>query len=771
MSIVKSSAILNSDGYVVSNSLRFRASASAYLSRTFGTPTNNKIWTFSKWTKRGTLGSQNIILSAYDGASSVQGQIQFNADDTISLLFGGASATALTTTAKFRDPAAHYHVVVSVNATTTTSNIWINNQLVATSTSYPSSVASQINGALSHKLGTQYNAATGFFDGYMSEINFIDGQALDPSAFGQIDPDSGIWIPKKYTGTYGTNGFYLPFNDGSSLANLTADKSGNGNNWTANNISLTTGTTYDLMKDSPTNGVNDVGNYATLNPILEKTGNSTTAITLSNGNLKATVTTSSGSSYAKSTIALPKSGLYYWETTITKAADASIHGVNEWGVGINFAVGTYLEDGYYRKLDGSYIAFGSSFTTGDIIGVAFDCNNGKLFFAKNGVWQNSGDPIAGTGYAESVIAVGCFPTISQNTSSGLTAIFDINFGQRPFAYTPPTGFKSLCSSNLPTPTIKKGSDHFNIKLDTGANIKTSSEALYTSFLEWIKDRANSNNHQLMDTVRGTSNVLQSNTTSTETTYTAPSGSSISWVWKAGGAPVPNTDGTIASQVSANVAAGFSIVSHSGNGINNATVGHSLGVAPSMVITKGKTSGDEWPVYHKSLAAANNLYLHLTNAQNAISSVSQGGIAGVSSTTFTCGIGSVNLNNTNALGHNYISYCFAEVEGFSKFGSYVGNGNADGAFVNCGFRPRYVLIKNASSAEVWFALDAIRDTYNPESNYLLPNTNNAEAATNLLDFASNGFKIRTTGPSTNTNGNTYIFAAFAENPFALNPRAR
>jgi hypothetical protein len=343
----------------------------------------------------------------------------------------------------------------------------------------------------------------------------------------------------------------------------------------------------------------------------------------------------------------------------------------------------------------------------------------------------------------------------------------INFGATTLAYSIPATYAKVNTANLPAVSIKKPSDHHNIVLAAGASIKTSSEALYTYFLEWIKDRANSNNHQLIDTVRGTSAVLQSNSTGAETTYSAPSGTSVGWAWKAGGTAVSNTAGSITSSVSANTTAGVSVVAWTGTGgSGTATVGHSLGVIPKFVIVKSRSGATDWGVYHASLTSTNyGIKLNSTAAQ-----FNYGGtFISPSSTLLTIARDSSMLNT---LSSNYVAYCFAEIPGYSKFGSYVGNANADGPFVYCGFRPRWLLVKVATIAgNQWVLHDTSRDTYNATVNNLYPNLSNAESAldtgggVNSIDILSNGFKIRTTNASSlNDNAHTFIFAAFAEYPF-------
>jgi hypothetical protein len=303
---------------------------------------------------------------------------------------------------------------------------------------------------------------------------------------------------------------------------------------------------------------------------------------------------------------------------------------------------------------------------------------------------------------------------------------------------------------------------------------------------WEKARNNAYNHQLVDSVRGVANTLNSNLTNAESsqpTYVTSFNSNgytlgandygtgvtlVDWCWKAGGTVTANnnTVGTITSTVSANTTAGFSVVTYTGTGAN-ATVGHGLGVAPSMVIVKRRNSTGNWPVQHTSVSASNVLFLDLTNAQTA-------------STTFqqiypTASIFYIDGGNANvgANGGTYVAYCWAPVAGYSAFGSYTGNGSTDGPFIYTGFRPRWIMIKaiTVATAYSWVVLDSSRNTYNLADSKLLPNSSVVEndagaiggAGVNAFDFVSNGFKSRTLNLITNESGTTYIYAAFAENP--------
>jgi hypothetical protein len=304
---------------------------------------------------------------------------------------------------------------------------------------------------------------------------------------------------------------------------------------------------------------------------------------------------------------------------------------------------------------------------------------------------------------------------------------------------------------------------------------------------WLKNRSAGNNHQLFDAVRGVQKALYSDLTLAEATNANAltafgsdgftlgtesgingSGSSfVSWNWRASNATaVTNTAGSITSTVSANTTSGFSVVTYTGTGAN-ATIGHGLGSAPRMIIIKDRSNVRGWPVYHASFGNTGAGYLNGSGAWDAPTS------AYWNNTSPTSNVFSVSNNAiNNSSGSTYVAYCFAEVPGYSRFGSYTGNGSTDGPFLFCGFRPAYVMVKLTSSAgESWYVLDNKRNTANSMTQLLFPNLSNAELSGSsglYLDFVSNGFKLRTDGSSFNSSGATYIFAAFAETPqkFAL-----
>ncbi len=765
-------------GYNISRSVRLRSSASAYFNRTnASSPTNAIKWTWSGWVKRGSLGAQQNLVGATNSGSD-DTYFNFNPSDKIVLgsYTGAGTDYGITTVAVFRDPSAWYHVVAVLDTANATSAdraiIYVNGvrQTVTNSASgmWPQNAtnnkintASQVVNIGRRSLGDSY------LDGYLTEINFIDGQALTPSSFGETDAVTGVWKPKKYGGTYGTNGFYLNFSDNSSntAATIGKDYSGNGNNWTPNNISVTSGTTYDSMIDVPTNyadGGNGRGNYCTLNPLQPA---STTVVVPTDGNLKMTGTASGNN--VTGTMAIQAS-TYFEGTVITGG------GTLQFGIRNLSTSNTYVYDSSGNKvLAGTSTAYGASFTTNDVIGVAVDPVNLTLQFFKNGTSQ---------GTITSAFPSGDYVPFFYASNTNASAV---NFGQRPFSYTPPSGFKALNTFNLPTPTIVNGANYMaaTTYTGTGATQTISNSANGVSFqpdLVWTKARSAAIAGLVYDSVRGATKYLQTNSTGAEGTgadsltafasngFTVGADTSttgvnqntttyVGWQWKAGGTSSSNTNGSITSTVSVNATAGFSVVTWTGTG-SNATVGHGLGVAPKMIILKPRNAADNWPVWHSSFAVNEYVYLNLTNAKASLSTFMNSTLP--SSTVFSLGTWS----NTNTNAQTMVAYCFAEVAGYSKFGSYTGNGSTDGVFVQLGFRARYLLIKETGNANSWEVYDTARNTSNVQTKRLFPNDSLAEATTDpSLDILSNGFKCRAGNTGINRSGGTYIFAAFAENP--------
>ncbi len=582
-------------------------------------------------------------------------------------------------------------------------------------------------------------------------------------------------------GTY----IYMAFADNREYA-YWLDQSGNNNDWTSNNL-----TESDVMVDSPTN------NFATFDALRGRRPS------LFEGNL-LTETSTNTISRSVDTNFRPVSGKWYVEVYIK--VDGANSGQNATNVGVandGFTAGDVFQghnNGVSYQMDGTkYInttnsAYGSSYATGDIIGIAYDVDNDNITFYKNGVSQ--GELTSGFDLSNGRVVV------ATNSSTATGQRYAINFGQDSsfaglktaqgnqdsnnigdFYYTPPSGFLALCTKNLPDVAVVP-SEHFNTVTYSG---NATARSITTGFQPdwiWIKSRSVDHWHTLTDSVRGITKNLYSNETNAEQTYTnrvtslnsdgfslgteanvnQNSQTFVAWNWKANGSGSSNTDGSITSTVSANTDAGFSIVSYTGNGTDGATIGHGLNQAPEIAIIKNREQARNWTVY----GYPNNdaftqdgsvLYLNLTDAmeQSTTKEISLGS----SLITVVDSGDDINANNDN-----HIAYCFHSVDGYSKVGSYTGNGNADGTFVYTGFAVKWVLIKRTNSAGQGAPIfDSARNEFNVTDKRLNSNDSVAEVTTDgNIDLLSNGFKARNTDGSVNTSGGEYIYIAFAETPF-------
>jgi hypothetical protein len=465
--------LLTSAGaYSISRSVRLNSADSAYFSRTPASSGNRKTWTWAGWVKRSGLGSGTLFSVSTTGTPASDDNISFDSStNSFQVQFYESSTlnARVLSASVFRDVSAWYHFVVSVDTTQAAEanriKVYANgSQITSFSTAtYPSqNYDSGYSTTNRHSIGRNDGNATAYFSGYLADIHFIDGQALDPTSFGFFD-SNGIWQPKAYTGTYGTNGFHLDFADNSTTTSgsnvgIGKDISGNGNYWDSNNISVAAGAGNDSLVDVPTNGTETDtglggevrGNYATFNPISVQPGYRGTR-TLTNGNLDYRGDENSPgltAPPAESTIGVT-SGKWYCEMVFTNTfiGDGS-------GIGISGPLGF----GFIRNESTPYFVslipgvsdinpFGSNFTIGDVLGVALDLDNGTLDFYKNG--STYGSQIAGIPASTWFFWAWCRDSGGSGGFSAVTA----NFGQRPFAYTAPSGFKALCTANLPSTTI------------------------------------------------------------------------------------------------------------------------------------------------------------------------------------------------------------------------------------------------------------------------------------------------------------------------------
>jgi len=446
----------------------------------------------------------------------------------------------------------------------------------------------------------------------------------------------------------------------------------------------------------------------------------------------------------------------------------------------------YFGDGN-KQVDGTSSAYGASYTTNDVIGVAVDVDNNQITFYKNGASQGA---ISYTFSSKPTL----FTFVRREASTD--ASYSFNFGQRPFVYTAPANHLALNTFNLPTPTIgysaaELANEYFDATTYTGNNTTnaiTNSGSMQPDFL-WIKSRSTAANHALMYSIRGVASQLQSSTTNAESSNSAGRGlqsfnsngftlglesdavggtnangaSYVGWQWRASNTTaVTNTNGSITSSVSANTTAGFSIVTYTGTG-STGTVGHGLGVAPKMIISKNRSAAEEWRVGHIGLTNMASWHINL----NGSAAQSNSGAAIWNNTTPTSTIFGVGTDTSvSGSGNLIVAYCFSEVAGYSAFGSYTGNASTDGPFIFTGFRPAFVIIKCSSTTGEWHTWDYARGSSNVNSKVLQPNSSNSETDTSdyNIDFLSNGFKIRNASNLDNQSGQTFIYMAFAQSPF-------
>ena len=992
------------DGYQIDRSLRFNSGDSAYLNRTPSSAGSRTAWTWSGWVKRSKFGVTNQSFFGSENASNREAYLAFLSNDKLKFGDTGTGSSSyilnLHTTQVFRDPSAWYHIVAvwdSGNATQADrARLYVNGVRVTSFSTNTNSVSlnadSYINGANQHFISryVNYSNSAVHNDGYLADVHFIDGQALAATDFGAFDADTGVWNPKRFSGSFGTNGFHLKFDDYSTVAALGTDSSGNTNTFTTNNFSVssvdaiyavfsgssnqylrksgsgvlpgssgsftiechfyphttnviglfdggagqtniirnysnnvienqgggsvnfagdytqnawnhlavtydgytdtmtvylngtssgtatfssfTAGSNFDIgtingggdgrfdgfirnfrvthsvvyssaftapshtanltaitntnllalttssegltgdastnnytlsnngtvtsvalsgpsgvdsMIDTPTNyeadSGNNGGNYCTWNPLAKSNDH-----TLSNGNLDSSFSNATPTSTTVGTIGMT-SGKFYWESTLTAqtGSNSGVAGLSAVSSGMDrpgFDSNTWFYNSSNGNLyhNNSNSSYGSSYAVGDVIGTAFDADNGNLYFYKNGVVQNSG-----TAAATGLTSGPYFPAIGDiSVSNTFTA--STNFGQRPFAYTPPTGYVSLCTQNLSNPTIADGSDYFDTKLWTGNGSTQSITGLeFSPDFVWIKSRNFATDHALFDVVRGATKRIRANQTNAENTdantltafnsdgFSLGSSSAVNnntktfvgWAWDAGSS---NTTVAVDANGSglpgaecvyrANTTTGFSVV-RVANPTSTQTRVHGLNKKPDLIICKSTGSSDSWHTYHSSLGYTK--YINLNSTAGQFSS-DQFGSQEPTSTYFY--VKSNTASGANKSG-GMIYYIWTAVEGYSAFGTYTGNGSADGPFVYTGFRPAFVIRKRTdTSGGGWYLIDTARDTYNVADTFLDAADTDADASGTGLDILSNGFKLRNGDAGTNANGGTYIYMAWAENPF-------
>ena len=808
---------------VTSRSLRLEKDDSSYLNFTNGTATDISKWTVNFWWKQGahtlSYSSDYVTLWGVEGPgttsfSFIEGDLHFYLNYN-----SGGSQIVLRSNRKFRDPSAWYNFHVKFDrAQGTAANrlkIFVNGVDLddegGYSTDQRSTIASDsssgwnvsgTSAAIGRRSG---DTASRYSQGYMAYFHNIDGQYLDATDFIQIK--DGVCVPKLYSGSYGNNGWKLEFlqtgTGTASSSTIGADTSGNDNHWTSNNLAST-----DIMLDHPEN------NFCTLNPVAY-----TTIGTLTQGNL--TLATSTNNRAVHGTFSLPPSGKWYYEVHIDSvqsggaiyygwSTDTSL-GVDEYAPSKGIFFSSYNEQ---VLLDGSGQSggYGSTGTdrgsNGDIYSILLDVDNGRFYYAKNGTYFNSADPAAGTGgldVSATLTAADTRVTPCLSRGGSYNETYSVNFGQDSkdvssansdengfgtFEHSVPAGFLALCSANLPDPTIGPNQsdladENFNTVLYTGNGSTQSITGVgFQPNWTWIKNRDQNDSNVLTDSVRGVTKELQSDTATDEITnadgltsfdsdgfslgadvaYNTSTESYVSWNWKMGTAFSNDASatgvGTIDSTGSVNTTNGQAIISYTGTG-SAGTIAHGLDSAPDWIMVKNLDDNSKnWNVYVPDLG---NTYLELNNGTAGFTGSSYFNNTAPTDSVFSVGT----AGSTNASTDAFIAYVFHSVEGYSRYGVYEGNANADGSYVYLGFRPRWFMFKDAANTNIeWNIFYDEASPFNEMDDYIAAGGNAAAESTNVstrkLDFVSNGVKFRDANAQ-NYNAK-YVYMAFAKTPF-------
>lgn len=776
-------------GYTIDNSVWLDGSAD-YFSRT-PSASNRTTFTISMWFKRNSTGVATNVFNASSATPSTDSDwlhCTFDANDQ--LFVRGWTTVWRKTNQKFRDTTGWYHLVIAFDTTNGTAadrlKVYLNGAEITsweTNNAPSASLSTAWNDNIEHNFARRIDTADRHANSYLAETAHVDGSALTPTSFGETDAN-GAWVPKDLSGlTWGTNGFWLDFSG--TITTTVTDVSSNSNNWTSNSI-----TAAQQVTDTPTS------NFPTINPLA---GNS--SVTLSGGNLSFTCTPAAYHNRC-STVGMPTgSGMYYAEMTLGTDLDFPYFGLthdenedgrlgeltDDYTIVSNVGATEYV----FRNnaINSSKITAWGTPTAGDILQIVYDSDSGKIFFGQDDDYRdgsnNASDPAAGTNPAFTYS--GTKPLFFGVGGWAVSNACTVNFGQSGFTYTPPTGAVALNTTNLPAPAITDPSAHFQVHTYAGTGAAHDETFTGNSSMDpdlvWIKNRDAADEHKVVDSVRGATKEINSDSNNAESTdangvddlsvtngfglgtgaggYNDNTENFVSWNWKANGAGAANSDGSITTiATSADTTNGFSIIEYTGTAAN-ATIGHGLNSAPEFVLVKQLNVIRGWIVGHKDLTDwTRYLVLHGTDAEATLATVWNS--TAPSSTVINLGTN----NNVNDSGGTMVAYAWHGVEGYSKFGSYVGNGSADGPFVYTGFKPALVVTKNITGTSGWVVHDRKRDPHNVSetSNYF--DSANAETApsTEDIDFLANGFKIRSTTVARNTSASTYIYMAFAENPF-------
>ncbi len=745
-------------------SLRFNSNDSSFLGRTPSVSSNRRTFTISTWVKRSVLGTDQIIFSA--GTTVNRFWLMFDTNGALRL--DSNNIIRRVSTPLFRDTGAWYHVVCAIDTTNSTASLrqlmYVNGRQITTFSTvndFALNTDTDVNSTVAHAIGRNTELNDRYFNGYISDFYFIDGLALTPQNFAFFDANR-VWQPKQYLGPFGYNGFYLDFSDNSDTTPTTLgrDRSGNNNNWTPNNFSVASGVNNDSLLDTPT------VNYCVLN--TNDVGSGANVI---NGSLD--LSAPSSWNLCRATFRLPDTGLWYWEQTTSGAASSS-NGLSAGianGLVSNAATTPATAGLWILSSSGSNAAIYSNgtalittlpnYSIGEVLRVAWNANTKKLWLGRSGGWYNSafnltGDPTDDNTATIDLISIpGPFFPVVQSFS--LTQ--SLNFGQRPFNYTVPSGYQQLNSANLIQEFVRNPA--FQAQLYTGNGGTQFVPLNFTPSMIWTKRRAAAELTMLSDQLRDAGDILYLGSTSAQA---APGEQNSSINGFSVRQLTQNRNVNTATYVGYGWARapqyGLDIVRYIGNNTANRTIQHRLGSTPEFIIVKRIDATGEWYVWHKNMTSDAHFTTFGSVAESNTNSPWGSGIKNSSIFTVTNNA----TNNLNILNAVYIAYVFSSVPGHSDFGAYVGNANANGSFCNMNFTPAAFIVKNRNAAQPWTIMDTARGgAFNPVgiSNNL--GAAAAEVNTTTTDILSNGVKWRIATDPVNASA-TYLYCAWSERAF-------
>jgi hypothetical protein len=743
-------------------------------------------YTIECWFNTASSTSDNGIISNKYNNSSFNGNFSLrlndggNSNDIAFRPYNGTVAEGgLVTsgTGAWSDNTWTHVAVVRSGSGTGNVKMYINGSLAGTSSGASSSTILGNAGDLNIGRQESASAGTNYLDGYMDEIRISSSARY-----------TGTFTPSTTAFTADANTLLLIHSDWTG--GLGADNSGNKNDFSPVNLVAT-----DQVLDSPTL------NYCTLNPV-----DGFNSMTATEGNLRAN-TNSGTDPKINATFQIPQSGKWYWEFVDQHGLSIMVGVIDQTNSGNIYGTNNSViySSGLGTKYNFSSVAsYGASWTTGDIIGVAINRDDNEITFYKNnssqGTFTIGGTaaqrarliPVIGTGTTGTgggTFNFGQDSSFHGTKTSGSASAQDAN-NNGDFFYAPPANHLALCSDNLPDPAIADPTAHFNTVLYTGTGSGQSISGVgFEPNFTWIKNRDTAVSHALFDSVRGATKYLTSNSTVAESTESdmltafnsdgfsgggsnqinIASDNYVAWNWKAASSntsvsagSIDGTNPTIACTRRTNTTAGFSIVSYTGTGAN-ATVSHGLSVAPDLVIVKNRDSTQEWPIGSDEINSGSwAKYLGLSDTSGE-----SGGASRFNSTAPTSTVVSIGTSDaTNKNTENHIMYCFHSVDSYSKVGSYESNNSVDGPMIYLGFFPAFILLKCTNATDNWNIYDNKRNGYNGGTYQLRADSNAAgfSSSATMVDFVSNGFKIRTNDAGTNGSGRTYLYYAVASNPF-------